>query len=279
MTLHWLLRPGTTANDDDADTGNDVLDAGSAYVIGTSGWAKIPDDDAGNRYHEVTGLTNDITYMFAVRAVNPSGDGPASTATGVPVPVPAAPVNLSATPGDGEVALSWDDPGNATIIKIPVQHRRGANFSDFDGGSSASTTSYTITGLDNGVTYTLALRAVNPTGNGEASTVTALILPAKPKLSAAPGDGQVVLSWDDPGNPTIDEYQLSQITPPREWLPPEAPEGMTTSSGWPRRHTVTPRWLGRCRLMTAVLHSRSRACCLRIHLEFASPGVDQERQR
>ena len=209
-----VAAPRNDANDDDADTGNDVLDAGSAYVIGTSGWAKIPDDDAGNRYHEVTGLTNDITYMFAVRAVNPSGDGPASTATGVPVPVPAAPVNLSATPGDGEVALSWDDPGNATIIKYQYSTDGGANFSDFDGGSSASTTSYTITGLDNGVTYTLALRAVNPTGNGEASTVTALILPAKPTgLTGIEYNSQVELGWDNPDDSTITKYQLLQIAP------------------------------------------------------------------
>ena len=209
-----VAAPRNDANDDDADTGNDVLDAGSAYVIGTSGWAKIPDAAAGNRYHEVTGLTNDITYMFAVRAVNPSGDGPASTATGVPVPVPAAPVNLSATPGDGEVALSWDDPGNATIIKYQYSTDGGANFSDFDGGSSASTTSYTITGLDNGVTYTLALRAVNPTGNGEASTVTALILPAKPTgLTGIEYNSQVELGWDNPDDSTITKYQLLQITP------------------------------------------------------------------
>ena len=209
-----VAAPRNDANDDDADTGNDVLDAGSAYVIGTSGWAKIPAAAAGNRYHEVTGLTNDITYMFAVRAVNPSGDGPASTATGVPVPVPAAPVNLSATPGDGEVALSWDDPGNATIIKYQYSTDGGANFSDFDGGSSASTTSYTITGLDNGVTYTLALRAVNPTGNGEASTVTALILPAKPTgLTGIEYNSQVELGWDNPDDSTITKYQLLQIAP------------------------------------------------------------------
>ena len=208
-----VAAPRNDANDDDADTGNDVLDAGSAYVIGTSGWAKIP-AAAGNRYHEVTGLTNDITYMFAVRAVNPSGDGPASTATGVPVPVPAAPVNLSATPGDGEVALSWDDPGNATITKYQYSTDGGANFSDFDGGSSASTTSYTITGLDNGVTYTLALRAVNPTGNGEASTVTALILPAKPTgLTGIEYNSQVELGWDNPDDSTITKYQLLQIAP------------------------------------------------------------------
>ena len=209
-----VAAPRNDANDDDDNAGNDVSDAGSAYVIGTSGWAKIPDDDAGNRYHEVTGLTNNITYTFAVRAVNPSGFGGAATDTATPVPLPAAPVNLSATPGDGEVALSWDDPGNATITKYQYSTDRGANFSDFDGGSNAATTSYTITGLDNGVTYTLALRAVNPSGEGAVSTATALILPAKPTgLTGIEYNSQVELGWDDPDDSTITKYQLLQITP------------------------------------------------------------------
>ena len=227
-----VAAPRNDANDDDDDTGNDVLDTGSAYVIGTSGWAKIPDDDAGNRYHEVTGLTNDITYTFAVRAVNPSGDGPASTATDTPMPVPAAPVILSATPGDGQVALSWDDPEDVTITKYQYSTDGGANFSDFDGGSNATTTSYTVTGLDNGVTYTLALRAVNASGAGAASTVTFDMIPAAPKLSAAPGDTEVALSWADPGNDTIDKYQLWQSDPP-EW------SEITGSNSTTTTHTVT----------------------------------------
>ncbi len=211
-----VAAPRNDANDDDDNDDNDVSDAGSAYVIGTSGWAKIPDDAAAIRSQTLTGLTNNIKHTFAVRAVNASGNGPASTASAMPAPVPDAPTGLSATPGDGQVALSWTDPDNDTITKYQYNADGGANFPDFDGGSSASTTSYTVTGLDNGVTYTVALRAVNISGAGAASTVTAVMVPAAPKLSAAPGDGQVVLSWDDPGNPTIGEYQLSQSDPP-EW--------------------------------------------------------------
>ncbi len=208
-----VAAPRNDANDDDDDTGNDVLDTGSAYVIGTSGWAKIPDDDAGNRYHEVTGLTNNITYTFAVRAVNPSGFGGAATDTATPVPLPAAPVNLSATPGDGEVALSWDDPGNASITKYQYNTDGGESFNDIP-GSNATTSSYTVTGLAHSTTYTLALRAVNPSGNGEASTVTALTLPAKPTgLTGIEYNSQVELGWDDSDDSTITKYQLLQITP------------------------------------------------------------------
>ena len=75
----------------------------------------------------------------------------------------------------------------------------------------ATTTSHTVTGLTNGTSYTFAVRAVNDSlGNGAASTVYVVMVPAAPtNLSAAPDDGKVVLSWADPGNATITKYQYS----------------------------------------------------------------------
>ena len=222
------------------DPGNYTITKYQYSTDGGTNFADILDSDASTTTYNVTvlsdgtdtALANATTYTLAVRAVNASGAGPASTGTATPMPAPAAPSGLSATPGDGRVTLSWTDPGDASITKYQYSTDGGANFSDFDGGSSASTTSYTITGLDNGVTYTLALRAVNPSGEGGVSTATAVMVPAAPKLSAAPGDGQVVLSWDDPGNPTIDEYQLSQSAPP-EW------SEITGSNATTTTHTVT----------------------------------------
>ena len=194
-----------------------------------------------------TALANATTYTLAVRAVNASGAGPASTGTATPMPAPAAPSGLSATPGDGRVTLSWTDPGDASITKYQystdymigggIGNIGADTFNDIDLTTLDSTgdpgiVKYTVTGLDNGVTYTLALRAVNPSGEGAVSTATAVMVPAAPKLSAAPGDGQVILSWDDPGNPTIGEYQLSQSDPP-EW------SKITGSNATTTTHTVT----------------------------------------
>ena len=242
-----VAAPRNDANDDDDDTGNDVLDAGSAYVFEIKGWTDVPENDANNRFHAVTGLTNGTQYTLAVRAVNPSGDGPASTVTGVPMPVPAAPVILSATPGDGRVTLSWTDPGDASITKyqystdymigggngnIGVETFNDIDLTTLDSTGDPGIVKYTVTGLDNGVTYTLALRAVNPSGEGAVDTATVVMVPAAPKLSAAPGDGQVILSWDDPGNDTIEKYQLSQSDPP-EW------SKITGSNSTTTTHTVT----------------------------------------
>ena len=70
-----------------------------------------------------------------------------------------------------------------------------------------------MTGLDRGKTYTFLVRAVNSVGNSiasvEASAPTAPAAPAN--LSAAPGDGQAALTWDDPGNTTITKYELLQL--------------------------------------------------------------------
>ena len=237
-----VAAPRNDANDDDEDTSNDVLDAGSAYVFEIKGWTDVPENDANNRFHAVTDLTNFYTYTFALRAVNASGDGPASTATDTPMPGPAAPANLSGTPRDGRVTLSWTDPGDDTIKKYQYStdymingggmgNSGGASFTDIQ-DSDGSTTEYTVTGLTNGATHTLAVRAVNAYGNGMVATLDVVMVPAAPKLSAAPGDGQVVLSWDDPANPTIGKYQLSQSDLP-EW------SEITGSNATTTTHPVT----------------------------------------
>ena len=218
-----VAAPRNDANDDDDDTGNDVLDAGSAYVIGTSGWVKIPDTAAAIRSQTVTGLTNNIKHTFAMRAVNASGNGPAATATATPKPAPPAPQNLQATPGDRQVAISWDDPNDSGITRYQYStdyminggngNNGVASFNDIP-GSNTATTSYTVTGLAHSTTYTLSLRAVNPSGDGDASTVTALTLPAKPTgLTGIEYNSQVELGWDGSDDSTITKYQLLQIAP------------------------------------------------------------------
>ena len=53
---------------------------------------------------------------------------------------PAAPANLTAAVGDGQVTLSWNDPGNDTITKYQYNTDGGTTFNDIP-GSSATTTS------------------------------------------------------------------------------------------------------------------------------------------
>ena len=124
-------------------------------------------------------------------------------------------MNLSATPDDGQVTLSWTNPANNTITKY--QYRRKTDTGTYGSwtdipNSGDTTTSYTVTGLTNGTEYTFGVRAVNAGGNGAASTVTATPAPvpaAPTNLEAEVRDRRIGLTWDDPGDSTIDEYEYS----------------------------------------------------------------------
>ncbi len=85
--------------------------------------------------------------------------------------VPAAPQSLTATPGNGQVALSWSAPasdGGRAITKYQVSKDNGASWTDV-----GLSTSYTFAGLTNGTTYTFKVRAVNSVGNGAEASATA----------------------------------------------------------------------------------------------------------
>ena len=172
-------------------------------------WIDIPNSDKDTITHTVTGLTNGTRYRFGVRAVNDSGPGRGSTSTARPLARPAAPEKLLPAAGDGQVTLSWTNPGNNTIWKYQIRTDSGGNFTDIS-DSSWTTTTYTVTGLNNGTQYTMALRAVNASGEGTASTANAIPLWVAPaNLSATPGDSRATLTWTDPDDSTIGKYQVS----------------------------------------------------------------------
>ncbi len=131
--------------------------------------------------YTVTGLTNGIEYSFKVRAVNAMGAGAASNAdTATPAEaatVPGAPTSLSATPGDGQVILSWTAPadGGGTITSYEYQQDGGAWTT-----TGGTTTSYTVTGLTNGIEYSFKVRAVNAMGAGAASSANTATPAATP---------------------------------------------------------------------------------------------------
>ena len=97
-------------------------------------------------------------------ATNAEGTGPWSESgegtTGA-ARVPAKPAGFTATAGNGRVLLSWNDPGDATITKWQYEIKKsGAAWQWHDvTDSAASTTSYEVTGLDNGTRYHLPVQA------------------------------------------------------------------------------------------------------------------------
>ena len=85
-----------------------------------------------------------------------------------------APTNLAATPGDGQVSVTFTAPtdtGGAAITDYEYQLDTGT-------WTTASTTNspVVITGLTNGTSYSIKLRAINTAGDGTASEAESVLL-------------------------------------------------------------------------------------------------------
>ena len=182
--------------------------------------------------HTVTGLTNGQPYTFKVRAVNSAGQSAATNSrSATPTTTePEAPESLRFTPGDQQVTLRWRAPtndGGEPILRYEYDQDGSGTWISTDG----TATSHTVTGLNNGQTYTFRVRAVNALGNGAVVMLEATPSPstgrggggggggggpritrpgAPENLLAEGGDGQVKLTWEAPeddGGSEITDYQ------------------------------------------------------------------------
>ncbi len=132
-----------------------------------------------------------------------------TTTTTAPT-APPAPTGVAATPGNGQVGLSWNTTAGATSYNIKYGTAPGNYTSTISGVTS---TSASIPSLTNGTTYYFAVTAVNSTGeslnSAEVNAAPAApALPAAPTgLVATPGDHQIALAWNSVAGAT--SYTLS----------------------------------------------------------------------
>ena len=197
----------------------------------------------------VMGLTNDQSYTFRVRALNSAGaSGASGSQSATPTTtVPEAPESLSFTRGDGQVTLRWRAPANDG--GEPITHyeyeQDGSGTWISTGGTATSTT---VTGLNNGQTYTFRVRAVNALGNGAVVTLQATPSPstgggdggpretgpdAPTNLLVEGGDGQVTLTWEAPendGGSAITDYEY-RIDGKGDWISIGSTDTTHTVSG------------------------------------------------
>jgi len=141
-----------------------------------SNWTTFSDAVSTATSATITGLTNEVAHVFRVAGINGIGTGAYSTASAAVTPTagtpPNAPTALVATAGNAQLALSWtapSAPGTSAITGYSVEYTpSGGSATTVNTGSTA--TSYTLTGLTNGTSYSVRVRAVSAAGNGDYST-------------------------------------------------------------------------------------------------------------
>ena len=199
-----------------SDNGSAIINY--QYSVDSGVWTSLSPIDATSPI-TISGLTNGITYSIRLRAVNSAGSGlgTASAAVSVtPLGVPAAPTSLVATPGNGGASISFTAGSNNGSAISNYQY-------SVDGGewiaiSPAVTASpVAVTGLANGATYAIRLRAINNVGDGLGAasnpvSVTPLSVPSAPtSLVATPGNRSATIAFtagSDNGS-VITNYQYS----------------------------------------------------------------------
>ncbi|MGD8191129.1 Ig-like domain-containing protein [Brevibacillus ginsengisoli] len=148
-TLTWNAVSGAT--------GYNIYENGGKKAIAT----------VSSPTHTVNGLTPGTVYTFTVKALNETIESAQSSAIDVWT-VPNAPIDLTATTKDSQVALSWSSVTGATSYKV----YRGTSSGSYDATPVATVTSettYTATGLTNGTKYYFVVVASNTGGDSVAS--------------------------------------------------------------------------------------------------------------
>jgi fibronectin type 3 domain-containing protein len=147
-----------------------------------------------------TGLTNGTIYYYVVSAVRTGGESAnSSEVSATPqIPAPAAPANLTATPGNAQVVLTWTALLGATHYNVKQALSSCGPFTTI---ASTGLNNYTNTDLTNGVVYYYVVSALNVGGESTNSAVAAATpqspLTAVPTaLTATAGNQQVILYWN-----------------------------------------------------------------------------------
>ncbi len=218
---------------------------------GSATWAAMAGSGANTVRHMVTGLEDDAEYSFMIRAVNASGDGAATGwVTATPMdscPSVLSPTNLSLAPRSDGFVVTWTAPTDVFRNGWTLSYGKTGESSTSVTISNAAATSRTLTGLDTNTEYEISLTATHSTYNPSAvcppgfrvkATGTTAAAGPTVTLTAAPGDGQVTLSWtytNDDGE-AFDHWRYAQKKGGGSYsgLGDEIPGGKAI-----RTHTVT----------------------------------------
>lgn len=184
------------------------------------------------------------TYYYAITAITDAGEGPPSIiVSATPFGPPGMPNSLSATPGNGEVRLSWSPPSDdgASRIEGYVILRGTSPSSLRELDQLADVTSYLDSSVTNDQIYYYAIAAINEAGPGvytdpvSATPFKSTTAPGRVLTLAADTKGtKVTLQWtapiDDGGSPVTGYVILRGLTKDSLEQLAEVGPGVTTWS-------------------------------------------------
>jgi len=151
-------------------------------------------------------VENGLTYHYHITSVNGVGESsPSEAVSAVPMGLPSEPGEVSVEVGSGQVNVTWqpsDDNGGGDLTGYNLYRTTSGGNSEIIAELGPDDTSYTDDDVEEGITYSYYVRAVNAAGAGDASEPVEVTVPpglAPPDTSL---DDDDTTDGDDTDNET-----------------------------------------------------------------------------
>ena len=217
------------------NTGPDIDSYDLQYRQGNSGSFTNGPQNVNGLTTTIPNLSANTSYQVQVRATSNEGDSPWSppgtgSTSSPPVTPPGKVFGVNITPSDQTLQVNWTRVTGATGYKVQWKSGGQSYGSSRQATvSSGSTTSRTISSLNNGTEYTVRVIATKtgvsdgtPSDDANATPTASTTVPTAPRdLNAtAVGNNRINLSWNAPdsdGGSLITGYKIEVSSNGNSW--------------------------------------------------------------